>query len=272
MSDTAWWTKNWNVVDGCSHVSPACNSCYAEMMSRRFWRHRHEQGDTHYTYSVQGGGTETNPVLMPRHFGIVRFHADRLEQPLHWRDPQRVFTPSMGDLFHPDVDEMDLRRVYGVMLTATKHRFLVLTKRPLHAKAFYRRFPSFGRLPNVWLGVTVEDQRHVRRLDTLRRIDVAHRWASFEPLLEPVVLERKQLDSLEWAVVGGETGAKARLTKPGWLFSLTDQLWAHGLPVWFKQWGHALERVADPSDLEVRDLCCGIADTRGLPSELDVLA
>lgn len=102
MSDTAWWTKNWNVVDGCSHVSPACNSCYAEMMSRRFWRHRHEQGDTHYTYSVQGGGVELHPVLMPRHFGIVRFHADRLEQPLHWRNPQRVFTPSMGDLFQAE--------------------------------------------------------------------------------------------------------------------------------------------------------------------------
>ena len=172
----------------------------------------------------------------------------------------------------PDVDEMDRRRVYGMMLSQQRHRFLVLTKRPLVAQSFYRRFPSFGRLPNVWLGVTVEDQQRVRRLDTLRRTDVAHRWASFEPLLEPVVLERKQLDSLEWAVVGGETGAKARLTKPGWLISLTDQLWAHGLPVWFKEWGHALERVADPSDLEVRDLYCGIGDTRELPPELDVLA
>lgn len=266
-ASSAWWTKNWNVVDGCTPVSPACQSCYAEMMSRRFWRYRFERGDIeHCGRWVQGGQYEA------RTFADVRFHADRLEEPLHWRDPQRVFTPSMGDLFHPDVDEMDLRRVFGVMLTATRHRFLVLTKRPLHAQSFYRRFPSFGRLPNVWLGVTVEDQKHVRRLDTLRRIDVAHRWASFEPLLEPVVLERKQLDSLDWAVVGGETGGKARLTKPGWLISLTDQLWANGSPVWFKQWGHALERVADPSDLEVRDLYCGIGDTRELPTELDVLA
>jgi len=76
-ASSAWWTKNWNVVDGCSHVSPACNSCYAEMMSRRFWRHRHEQGDTHYTYSVQGGGVEPHPVLMPRHFGNLMLCASQ---------------------------------------------------------------------------------------------------------------------------------------------------------------------------------------------------
>jgi protein gp37 len=263
MSDTAWWTKNWNVVDGCSHVSPACDHCYAEMMSRRFWQYRFEQGDMHYTVWAE---------QRARTFADVRFHADRLEQPLHWRDPQRVFTTSMGDLFHRDVDDDALMAVFDVMRRTPKHRYLVLTKRPIRAQQFYLEHPLLSLLSNVWLGVTVEDRKRITRLNTLRRIKVAHRWASFEPLLEPLVLESMQLDSLEWAVIGGETGAKARLTKPGWLISMADQLWAHGVPVWFKQWGHALERVADPSDLEVRDLYCGIADTRELPVELDVLA
>lgn len=260
MSASAWWTRNWNVVDGCTKVSPACQSCYAEMMSRRFWRHRFEQGDfEHYGCWVQGG------QYGPRSFANVRFHADRLEQPLHWRDPQRVFTTSMGDLFHRDVDDDALMAVFDVMRRTPKHRYLVLTKRPIRAQQFYLEHPLLSLLSNVWLGVTVEDRKRITRLNTLRRIKVAHRWASFEPLLEPLVLESMQLDSLDWAICGGETGPRARPMRAAWAVALWKQCLEAGIPFFFKQAGSAWlpgDGTSEPSDARM-------LSTREYPTELE---
>lgn len=244
MSDKtniSWTHATWNPVTGCSKVSAGCKNCYAE----RDWARLGHL-----------------PTYKGRAFTDVACHPERLDQPLRWRRPRRIFVNSMSDLFHPAVPDEFIDQVFAVMSMAGHHTFQVLTKRRMRdyflGGARERITFAVGRhigvrgvdirwpLPNVWLGVSVENQDAAdERIPLLLQTPAAVRWVSAEPLLGPVtlwsdwLLEHRAITkpSLDWLVVGGESGPKARGMDPEWARSLRDQCAAAGVPFHFKQWG-----------------------------------
>ena len=204
--------------------------------------------------------TDGDPRTSGPGFGVA-MHEEELERPLHWREPRTVFVDSMGDLFHSEVlgfmsktGAPFLAEVFAVMAMAKRHTFQVLTKRPQIMQAvlaeprfrvdvnaaLLRRGVSVMRggfetpwPPNIWLGVSVESPAYKFRLDWLRRALVAVRFASFEPLLED--LGEVDLNGIDWAIVGGESGSNARPMHPDWARSLRDQCTAAGVPFFFKE-------------------------------------
>ena len=243
-----WTDRTWNPVTGCSKVSEGCRNCYAEAISLRFKR---SVGPWNAINAAE------NVVL----------HPDRLHQPFEWREPSRVFVNSMSDLFHEQVPNNYIDQVFGVMAQARPHTFQILTKRPERMRAYLTSpdrnakvalaaigipYPQWQwPLPNVWLGVSVEDQRAAdERIPHLLETPAAVRFLSCEPLIGPVDLERWLVyyDSLygepwgsrgdlHWVIVGGESGPKARPMHPDWARSLRDQCVAAGVPFFFKQHG-----------------------------------
>jgi protein gp37 len=208
---TGWTEESWNPVTGCSKISPACRHCWAERMARR----------------LQGMG---NPRY-ERGF-CVTTHPDLLELPLRWRKPRLVYVSFMGDLFHDDVPDEFVERVFDVMAQASRHRFHVLTKRPARMAQLSPRLPWPA---NVWAGVTVETSEYLWRVDELRATGAAVKFIVFEPLLGPI--EGLDLNGIDWVVVGGESGPGARPMHTDWVRSIRDQCVAAGVPLWFKQWG-----------------------------------
>jgi len=246
-----WATDVWNPVTGCTKVSQGCKNCYAETIAKRFWGERK--------------------------FTDVRLEYDRLDIPRHWRKPRRVFVNSMSDLFHDKVEHKDslfVRGVFNVMRETPQHTYIVLTKRPENMQQFMSDYPPPR---NVWLGVSVEDQKAAdERIPLLLQTPATVRFVSCEPLLGPVDLTRlygqisigghadltvdglngryaaawcgrdtltkKPLNEigagkLDWVICGGESGPGARPMHPDWARSLRDQCQAAGIKYFFKQWG-----------------------------------
>jgi len=213
MSDksTIEWTEaTWNPVTGCEKVSPGCAHCYAETFAERF------RGVAGHPY-FQGFDLKLWP--------------ERLELPLSWKRPRRIFVNSMSDLFHEEVPDEYIARVFDTMRRAHWHVFQVLTKRPEHALALKDMLPW---PENVWMGVSVENQRWTTRVDVLREIPAHVRFLSCEPLLGPLHLN---LEGIGWVIVGGESGPRARPMSPEWATSIRDQCEVEGVPFFFKQWG-----------------------------------
>jgi len=270
-SGIQWTDATWNPVTGCSKVSAGCKFCYAEKLWPRVYR--------------------------DRPFTDVRLHPERLDQPLRWRKPRMVFVNSMSDLFHEDLSNEQIAAVFGVMAAAMCHTFQVLTKRPERMLDWFRWVSDFepsriarcwayamrlgavkdfdiwpgGRqwpLPNVWLGVSVEDQKAAdERIPILLQTPAAVRWVSAEPLLGPIdfdrignalfdrnkairdamrgpaALNRDQAEysiartELDWVVGGGESGPKARPCNLEWIRSIVEQCRAADVPVFVKQVG-----------------------------------
>lgn len=251
-----WTDRTWNPITGCSEVSPGCANCYAARLTAT-------RLSTHEDYK----GLAVIDDGQARFTGELRFHADRLEEPLHWRKPSRVFVNSMSDLFHDGVLEDWLFSVFGVMALTQRHAFQVLTKRPEKMHSFlsdvegaagfvYRAFSRIGAwptcdmahewpLPNVWLGVSTENQNFAHeRIPWLLDTPAAVRFISAEPLLGPIRLgiyvyknPNEQRELLDWVIAGGESGPNARPMHPEWALSLRDQCVADGVPFFFKQWG-----------------------------------
>lgn len=262
-SGIEWTESTWNPVTGCTKVSQGCKNCYAERVWNRL--------------SAPGQPYEGRP------FTDVRCHPERLDQPLRWRRPRQIFVNSMSDLFHEGVPFEFIDKVFAVMALAWTHTFQVLTKRPERALEYLKTLPSRagigkqwlvidvsdpdrvlgvfrGRewpLPNVWLGVSAEDQATAReRIQLLLETPAAMRFVSLEPLLGPIDLrgidihcptpdfgggfcigqcpDRRRLD---WIIVGGESGPRARPMHPDWVRSIRDQCLAEQVPFFFKQWG-----------------------------------
>lgn len=242
-STIEWTDATWNPVTGCTKVSPGCAHCYAETFAER-WRgvpgHHFEKG--------------FDLVLRP----------DKLDLPLHWTKPRRIFVTSMGDLFHKDVPEEFIRAVFGVMAQARQHTFQLLTKRPERMREVLTRWQKHGLtlregcgvvLPNVWLGTSVENQATaIERIPLLIKTPAAIRFLSCEPLLGPVSLVnlhkpsnwRASLSSntrleaykhIDWMIVGGESGPGARPMQPDWARGLRSECQETGTPFFFKQWG-----------------------------------
>lgn len=210
-SSIQWTEATWNPVTGCDKVSPGCAHCYAETFAERFrgvGGHPYEQGFD------------------------LKLWPDRLNLPLQWKRPRRIFVNSMSDLFHEDVPDTFIREVFAVMERATWHTFQILTKRHRRLGGLARELPW---PPNVWIGVSVENRRYVNRADSLRTVPASVRFISAEPLLGP--LEGLDLSGLQWVIAGGESGPSARPMHPRWAIDLRDQCRSSGVPFFFKQWG-----------------------------------
>jgi protein gp37 len=215
-----WTDATWNPVTGCSKVSPGCAHCYAETLSLRFgWSER-----------------PWLPVYAPEN---VVLHPERLDQPLRWRQPRRVFVNSMSDLFHELVPDTFVDAVFERMARADWHTYQILTKRPERMAAvvgaYYARHATAKPLPHVWLGTSIENDRWTGRADALRATPAAVRFISAEPLLGP--LPSLDLRGIDWLIVGGESGAGARQMDPVWARQLRDHALATGTAFFFKQWG-----------------------------------
>jgi len=210
-SSIEWTDSTWNPVRGCTKVSPGCKHCYALTFAER-WRgipgHPYEQGFE------------------------LRLVPEKLEEPLRWKSPRRVFVNSMSDLFHEGVPEQFIRRVFDVMREAHWHTFQVLTKR---AERLAELAPRLSWPENVWQGVSVESERYLPRIAHLRRVPAAVRFLSLEPLLGP--LSRLPLTGISWVIVGGESGFEHRPVDPRWVRQIRDQCRRKSVPFFFKQWG-----------------------------------
>jgi protein gp37 len=207
-----WTDSTWNPITGCTKISPGCAHCYAEAITLRFAR----------------GGR-----FLPGQT-TIRMHSDRLRIPLKWRDPRLVFVNSMSDLFHEEVPEDFILQVFEVMREARQHTFQVLTKR--HER-LVELSPRIAWPTNVWMGVSVENQVWAdRRIPALKKVPASVRFLSCEPLLGPVSLD-SHLDGINWVIVGGESGAKARPVDGAWVRMIREQCVVKGVPFFFKQWG-----------------------------------
>jgi len=218
LSPIEWTDATWNPVTGCTKVSPGCKNCYAARMANRL----KAMGQPRYAAGFR-----------------VTLQRDLLFQPLRWRSPRRIFVNSMSDLLHDEVPLDFIREVFAVMESAHWHVFQVLTKRSQRLREIA---PQVVWPPNVWMGVSVENAAYLRRIADLARIPAAVRFLSLEPLLGP--LERLPLRGIDWVIVGGESGPKARPMDPGWVRDIRNQCRAAEVPFFFKQWGGTRKAAA----------------------------
>ncbi len=220
-SKIEWTDDTWNPVRGCSAVSEGCKNCYA---ARDALRHA-QPGGAYEGLAVRRGRL---PVWTCK----VRLVEDKLDEPLHWSEPRRVFINSMSDLFHETLSLESIQRVFNVMECAEQHQFQVLTKRPERAVELA---PMLPWPKNVWMGVSVELEKYYSRIELLRAVPAAVRFLSLEPLLGP--LDGLPLRGIHWVIAGGESGPHARFPDGQWIRSIRDQCVATGVPFFFKQWG-----------------------------------
>jgi protein gp37 len=210
-SSIEWTEATWNPVTGCTKISPGCKHCYAERMAKRL----RAMGQPRYAAGFQ-----------------VTLQPDLLELPLRWRQGRLIFVNSMSDLFHHQVPLEYVQQVFAVMAEARQHRFQILTKRADRLAELAAELPWPG---NVWMGVSVESDRYLERIDRLREVPAAVRFLSLEPLIGP--LDDLHLDRIGWVIVGGESGPRARPMKAEWVRSIRSQCQVQGVPFFFKQWG-----------------------------------
>lgn len=206
-----WTDSTWNPVTGCTKVSPGCKNCYAETMAfklRKWGKPRYANG--------------FRLTLQP----------DLLDLPLKWRRPRIVFVNSMSDLFHKDVPDEYIHRVFSTMRKAHWHTFQVLTKR---SERLLEMDKEIDWPTNVWMGVSVENSDYAYRIDHLRQTGAKVKFLSLEPLLGP--LPGLDLSGIDWVIAGGESGAGCRPMSGAWASDIRDQCLAAGIPFFFKQWG-----------------------------------
>lgn len=237
-SHIEWTERTWNPVVGCSKSSPGCTNCYAERMSAR---------------QVKMAANAIRPTAKRHHYLEVINEQGRwnhrvevvdaaMDEPLHWKEPRVIFVNSMSDLFHENLSVEDIQRVFSVMNQASQHQFQVLTKR---AQRLEELAPLLTWTPNIWMGVSIENDRYQFRADHLRRTAAAVKFLSVEPLLG--LIPKLRLDGLDWVIVGGESGPRCRPMRPDWARSIRDQCIATQVPFFFKQWGH-IRNNPDPAD------------------------
>ncbi len=214
-SSIEWTDATWNPVTGCTKISQGCVNCYAERFAERFRGvkgHPYEQGFD------------------------LRLWPQRLEQPLRWTRPRRIFVNSMSDLFHREIPWEFMTRVFEVMDQAHWHIFQVLTKRAEAMKEFVNfRYPVYPAPEHIHLGVSVENRTTLFRIEDLRETRASTRFLSCEPLLEN--LGHLDFRGIHWVIVGGESGPRHRPMNPAWVREIRDQCISAGMPFFFKQWG-----------------------------------
>lgn len=215
-STIEWTDATWNPVRGCTKVSPGCKHCYAAVFAERFRGvpgHPYEQGFD------------------------LRLVPEKLAEPLRWAAPKTIFVNSMSDLFQDGVSDDYIERVVRVMRLANWHTYQVLTKRANRMRDMLAGPLAFAAQDeHIWWGVSVEDKKYgLPRLDALRATPASMRFLSIEPLLED--LGEVNLKGIDWAIVGGESGAGARPMDKAWVLNLLRQCRSEDVPFFFKQWG-----------------------------------
>lgn len=213
QSTIEWTELTWNPVTGCSKVSQGCKFCYAEVMARRL----QAMGVAKY----QDGFN-------------VRTHPESLSEPYSWKKPRIVFVNSMSDLFHEEVPIEFIRQVFAVMRENPQHVFQVLTKR-VELLLEYDQSGELEWSDNIWIGTSVEDKRVMHRIDYLRQTGAYTKFLSCEPLIGP--LPEMDLSSINWVIVGGESGHNPRPMQPEWVSDIKNQCEKARVPFFFKQWG-----------------------------------
>jgi protein gp37 len=214
-STIEWTDATWNPVTGCTKVSRGCDNCYAERFAERF-------------RSVPDHPFETGFDLTLR--------PERLEQPLGWKRPRMVFVNSMSDLFHKEIPQSHIASVFDTMERANWHTYQVLTKRSSLLQKFVNdRYQDTPAPKHIWLGVSVEDEKAVTRIAHLQAANASVRFLSIEPLLAPV--GKLSLKGIDWVIVGGESGPRARPIDEKWIIDIRNQCVRAGVAFFFKQWG-----------------------------------
>ncbi len=217
-----WTDATWNPVTGCQKVSPGCDNCYAERITIRFNRGPFED---------------------------VRFHEDRLDQPYRWKRPRMIFVNSMSDTFNSNVTDFQIEQIFDAMIAAPQHTYQVLTKRPNRARRWWDWFCDGLNIEwpaNIWLGTSIESAKYVPRLERIEGLAPVT-FVSAEPLLDDLTFpllhyldERRRIgkpSTLNWLIVGGESGPSARPMNPLWAGRLRALCQDEGIPFFFKQWG-----------------------------------
>ncbi|MBM4438150.1 MAG: phage Gp37/Gp68 family protein [Actinobacteria bacterium] len=221
MSDQSrieWIDATWNPVTGCRKTSPGCDHCYAERLARRL----QAMGNPRYVNGFS-----------------VTLHWDKLDEPLRWRAPRRIFVNSMSDLFHADVPLDFVKSVFETMVRAHWHTFQILTKR---ARRLPRIAPALPWPSNVWLGASVENAAYTWRIDCLRESPAAVRFLSLETLIGAV--GELDLTGIHWVIVGGESGPAARPMSASWVREIRTQCQRADVAFFFKQWGGVNKKAA----------------------------
>ncbi len=206
-----WTEATWNPTSGCTKISSGCKNCYAERMSKR----------------LQAMGVDKYKDGFK-----LRMHPEVLSEPYSWRNPRTVFVNSMSDLFHENMPFDFIEKVFKVMNENPIHTFQVLTKR---ADILSQYSDRLKWTKNIWMGVTVEDQDNISRIDFLRKVKANVRFLSIEPLLDRI--ENLNLENIDWVIVGGESGPGARRMDESWVLEIKEQCINQSTPFFFKQWG-----------------------------------
>lgn len=211
QSSIEWTEMTWNPTTGCTKISSGCKFCYAEVMSKR----------------LQSMGVEKYKDAFK-----VRIHPDQLKIPYTWKSDKIIFVNSMSDLFHKDIPLDFIKQVFAVMNDNPNHIFQVLTKR---AERLYEVHKDLNWTPNIWMGVSVENEQVIERIDYLRKTNAMVKFLSCEPLIGP--LPKLKLKKIDWVIVGGESGPNSRFIDPNWVIEIQEQCVKEDIKFFFKQWG-----------------------------------
>jgi protein gp37 len=218
QSSIEWTEMTWNPTTGCDKISAGCKHCYAEVMARR----------------LQAMGIEKYKDGFE-----LRLHDDSLMIPYEWKKPKVVFVNSMSDLFHKDVPLSFIQKVFDVMNNTPIHTYQILTKR---AERLYELHDKLNWTTNIWMGVSVENEKVKERIDFLRETNAKVKFLSCEPLIGP--LQTLNLEKIHWVIVGGESGRKARPMQEWWVWNIRQQCAEQGIAFFFKQWGGTNKKKA----------------------------
>src|SRR5215210_6210489 len=211
QSSIEWTEMTWNPTTGCNKISAGCKYCYAEVMTRR----------------LQSMGVEKYKKGFE-----VAVHEDALHIPYKWKSSKVVFVNSMSDLFHPEVPFSFIEKVFEVMANTPQHTYQVLTKR---ADRLYELHHRLNWTKNIWMGASIENRKVIDRIDFLRETNAVIKFLSCEPLIGP--LKNLDLTNINWVIVGGESGRKARPIEESWIWDIHEQCREANVSFFFKQWG-----------------------------------
>lgn len=224
-SSIEWTESTWNPVTGCNKISPGCKNCYAERMAKRL--------------KAMGSENYENGFKLTTHEHVVAL-------PLQWRKPQVIFVNSMSDLFHKNVPLSFILSVFETMNKAHWHIFQVLTKRSDRLLEINKYLPW---TKNIWMGVSIENQDYTFRIDDLRKTNAETKFLSIEPLLGQI--KKLNLKKIDWVIVGGESGPKARPMSEEWVVDIKEKCLSQSVPFFFKQWG-GVQKKKNGRELEGR--------------------
>lgn len=262
-----WTMDTWNPWRGCDNISAGCRDCYARDMAARYSGEGQPYEGIAYKKGTKSYWT-----------GEVRFIPHMLKKPLTWKKPRLIFVNSMSDMFHKSIPIDEIQQVFQVMRDAHWHQFQILTKRHERLLELNNEidWPS-----NVWMGVSVEDQKNTDRISYLRQTNAAIKFLSIEPLIAPI--ESMDLRKIDWVIVGGESGPNARLMEAEWALEVLDICTSWGVPFFMKQMGTAWARLTSvtgvkdykgenieqfPHRLQKREYPCQITQETGSPQQL----